>query len=117
MLLKKIIRKKRRIKRVRAKIFGTAECPRLAVFRSLKHIYIQLINDKDSTTILAFSDFDLKNKNKVKKSEKAFLLGQELAKKTLLKKIEKVVFDKRDYKYHGVIKFVADGARKGGLNF
>lgn len=115
MLTKKNIREKRRIKRVRAKIFGTAECPRLAVFKSLKHIYVQLINDKDQITLEALSDFNLKNK--APKNEKAYLLGQELAKKALSKKIEKVVFDKRAYKYHGIIKSVADGARKGGLKF
>ncbi|MFI5241060.1 MAG: 50S ribosomal protein L18 [Microgenomates group bacterium] len=102
--------------RVRATVIGTMERPRLNVFRSNSHIYAQLIDDSAGKTLVAFSDFSLKDK-KVKKIEMATLVGEGLAKKALTKKIEKVVFDRGGFRYHGRIKAVADGARKGGLSF
>ncbi len=102
--------------RVRSRIHGSSDRPRLSVFRSNSHIYAQVINDTDGKTLVSFSDFDLKDK-KVKKVEVAGLVGEGLAKKAVAKKITKVIFDRNGFKYHGRIKAVAEGARKGGLVF
>lgn len=111
-------REKRKIrhKRIRAKIKGTKSRPRLFVFRSAKHIYCQLIDDEKGRTILAASDFELK-KGKRKKVEIAKEVGKLIAKKAKKLKIEKVVFDRGGYKYHGRVKALAEGAREGGLKF
>jgi len=113
----KIEKRKRRIRRTRSKIFGTAPRPRLAVFKSLKHVYAQLIDDENSRTLAASSDLTLKNLKAKTRLEKAFKVGEDLAKKALAKKINTAVFDKRGYKYHGIVKAVAEGARKAGLKF
>ena len=102
--------------RIRAKIFGTAKCPRLSVFRSAKHVRVQLIDDDTSKTLVSASDKDL-GKEKGNKTEIAFKVGELIAKKAKDKKIEKIVFDRAVYKYHGRIKSLAEGARKGGLKF
>lgn len=109
----------RRILRTRAKIDGTADRPRLSVRRSLAHIYAQAIDDRAGTTLAAASDLDLAAKaTKGKtKTEIAFLVGKALAARAKTKGIERVVFDRRDKKYHGRVKAVADGARDGGLQF
>jgi len=106
----------RRIKRVRSKIVGTAERPRLAVFRSLKHISVQVIDDATGKTLAAAHDKDLKEA-KGTKVEKAHELGKLIAERAKAKKIESVVFDRRDKRFHGRIKAVAEGAREGGLVF
>lgn len=98
--------KEKRIKRNRGKIHGTAERPRLAVFRSLKHLSVQLIDDTKGVTLLSMSDKDTNN---------AEDFGKKLAEKAKAKKINEAVFDRRGYKYHGNIKSLADGARAGGL--
>lgn len=95
-------------------MFGTAECPRLSVFRSGKHIYAQLIDDSNNKTLFSESDVKL---NKVAKKEKAFQVGQKLAEKALKKSIKKIVFDRGGFIYHGRIEQLAEGARKGGLEF
>jgi len=100
--------------KIRAKIRGTKDCPRLVVFRSLQATYAQLINDEVGETLCASSD--LKNK-KGKRSERAQQIGEALAKQALALKIEKVRFDRAGYKYHGLVKAVAEGARAGGLKF
>lgn len=105
----------RRIIRVRAKILGATERPRLAVYRSLSHIYAQIIDDKNGKTLVAASDNEIKEK--YKKIELAYKVGELLAERAKAKKIDKVVFDRRDKKYHGRIKSLADGARAGGLVF
>jgi large subunit ribosomal protein L18 len=114
-------KKIRRQKRVRAKICGTSQRPRLCVFRSGKHIYAQLIDDERGRTLVSAKDREIKPKTgKKKSSEKngaAFEVGKLLAEKALKNKIEKAVFDKREYAYHGKIKSLAEGARKGGLHF
>ncbi|MFH1575705.1 MAG: 50S ribosomal protein L18 [Candidatus Nealsonbacteria bacterium] len=115
-MVKKQQRKLRRQKRVRAKILGTDKKPRLCVFRSNKHIYAQLINDVQKKTILAASDEKLK-KGKMTKIDLAKEIGKTIAQKALQKKIEKVIFDRGSYKYHGRVKAVAEGAREGGLKF
>ncbi|KOF57294.1 MULTISPECIES: 50S ribosomal protein L18 [Clostridium] len=110
-------RQKRHL-RVRKKISGTPERPRLAVYRSEKNIYAQIIDDVNSNTLVSAStldkDFSLKiGSNK----EAAKVVGEELAKKALAKGIEQVVFDKGGYIYHGRIKELAEGAREVGLKF
>jgi len=113
---KNILKKQKRIrrkKRVRAKIFGTLERPRLAVSRSIKHISCQLVDDDHQKTLLSTSDKAAKGS----KQEKAKAVGLLIAKKALVKKISLVVFDRSCYKYHGRIKALAEGAREGGLKF
>lgn len=109
----------RRINRTRAKVVGSTERPRLAVRRSLAHMYAQVIDDSTGKTIAAATDADLAAKElKGKtKTEIAFLVGKTLAERAKAKGVEKVVFDRRDKKYHGRVKAVADGARDGGLQF
>jgi large subunit ribosomal protein L18 len=116
-MLEKKEKRKRRHKRVRAKIKGTKEVPRLCVFRSAKHIYAQLIDDEEGKTIVSAKDQDLKGKKPLKKTEKAKMVGILIAQKAREKKIEKVVFDRAGYKYHGRVKALAEGAREGGLKF
>ena len=108
--------KETRRNRIRAKIQGTKDKPRLNVFRSLKHVYLQLIDDQNGKTLVAANDSELKSK-KGKKSEKAKEVGKLLAQKALAKKIKKVVFDRAGYKYLGRVKAAAEGAREGGLEF
>jgi len=106
----------RRQKRIRATIFGDAKKPRLNVYRSLNHIYAQLIDDAAGKTLVAASDFELKAK-KGKPIDKAKEVGLALAKKALDKKINQAVFDRAGFKFHGRVKAVAEGAREGGLKF
>lgn len=110
-LLKKILRQNR----VRAKISGTKDVPRLSVFRSLSHLYVQLIDDTVGKTIVAVSDKEIKTKGT--KSEVAAQIGELLASKAIKAGVTTVVFDKGGSRYHGRVKAVADGARKGGLKF
>ncbi|MFH1401692.1 MAG: 50S ribosomal protein L18 [Parcubacteria group bacterium] len=105
----------RRHKRIRSRIFGTKELPRLCFSASNSHIYAQLINDEKGQVIAAAND--LKSKVKSGKILKAGEVGKLIAKLGLEKKIEKVVFDRGGFKYHGVVKALADGAREGGLKF
>ncbi len=105
----------RRKGRVRAKISGAKECPRLSVFRSNKGMYLQLINDDEGKTLVSAHSRDIKDKDE--KISRSFKLGKLIAEKAVKKKIKKVVFDRNGYKYHGNIKAVADGAREGGLEF
>ncbi len=111
----KIEKKARRHNRIRSKVSGTANVPRLSVFRSNKGMYVQLIDDVSSKTLVSAHSREVKeNGNGVVVSAE---LGKILAKKANEKKIEKVVFDKGSYKYHGRVKALADGAREGGLKF
>ncbi|MFZ6014890.1 MAG: 50S ribosomal protein L18 [Patescibacteria group bacterium] len=116
-MIRKEQQKKRRVNRVRAKISGTAERPRLAVFRSLKHISAQLIDDANHKTLVAANESELGKTDKRKKAEIAVMLGKLIADKAKKAGIVKVVFDRRDKKYHGRIQAFADGAREGGLEF
>ena len=100
--------------RVRNKISGTQERPRLVVFRSLKHIYAQLVDDTANRTIATVSDLNIEQG---KKSERAAEVGKQIAERAKSAGITRVVFDRAGYRYHGRIKAVADGARKGGLEF
>lgn len=111
-------KREKRHKRLRAKMSGTAKRPRLSVFKSNKHIYVQLINDEKGKTLFVASDLEIKeDKKKNKKTDLAKKVGQLIAKKSTGNKIKKVVFDRGGYKYQGRIKSVAEGAREGGLEF
>lgn len=107
----------KRHKRVRAKISGTAQCPRLNVFRSLKHVYAQLIDDTQGITLVSAStvekDFDQYGGNK----DAARAVGKLLAERAVAKGISGVVFDRGGYVYHGRVQELAEGAREGGLKF
>lgn len=138
---------KRKHKRIRAKISGTAQVPRLCVFRSANHIYCNLIDDEKNQVILSAKDFEIKKtkisdkSDKVEKKEEkideklgektkikpkrilgskealAFQVGKLIAQKALEKKIKKVVFDRGGFAYHGRVQSLAEGAREGGLEF
>ncbi|MBR2193064.1 MAG: 50S ribosomal protein L18 [Bacteroidaceae bacterium] len=100
--------------RVRNKISGTAERPRMSVFRSNKQIYVQVINDDEQKTLVAASSLGIEASNK---SEQAAKVGELIAKKAIEAGITSVVFDRNGYLYHGRIKAVADAARNAGLKF
>ena len=104
----------RRHLRVRKKVEGTEERPRLVVKRSLKHIYAQIVDDRANRTILTVSDLTVGDG---KKSERAAAVGKALAERAKEAGITRVVFDRAGYQYHGRVKAVADGAREGGLEF
>jgi large subunit ribosomal protein L18 len=114
--MNKIERKIKRQIRTRAKIRGTADRPRLSVFKSNCFMYAQLIDDKAKKTIIGVSEKHLKE-IPVGKIAKAKAVGMLLAEKAIEKKIKKVVFDRGSYSYHGRISGIAQGARKGGLEF
>lgn len=102
--------------RIRAKITGSAEIPRISVFMSLNHIYTQLIDDQKGVTIAQASDYEIEDK-KIKPQQKATLVGKLLADKAKTKKIKKAVFDRSGYQYQGKVKALAEGARENGLQF
>ena len=112
--------RERRRRRIRMKISGTPERPRLNVFRSISDIYVQIIDDHSGTTLVSASSVDsglrasLAGKSKV---EQALLVGEEVAKRAKAKGISAVVFDRGGYIYTGRVKSLAEGARKGGLEF
>ncbi len=108
----------RRHIRLRERVIGTPDRPRLAVFRSLTHIYAQIIDDAAGHTLAAATDIQLKPlRNSKKKSEVAGMVGEAIAKKAKEKGITAVVFDRGGNKYHGRVKALAEAARKGGLSF
>lgn len=108
--------RKRRKQRIRKKISGTGERPRLAVFRSNKNIYVQLIDDREQKTLAASSTLSLAKGGSINK-DGAYQVGKDVADKALQYGIHTVVFDRSGYYFHGRIKSVADGAREGGLKF
>ncbi len=115
--MKKLSRNQIRLhrkRRIRAKISGTSDMPRLAVFRSLRNISVQVIDDAVGKTLISANLSDMKGKNSV---EGAKELGKTVAEKCKAAKIESIVFDRSGYKYHGKIKAVAEGAREVGLKF
>jgi len=107
---KRLIRKAR----LRKKISGTSSRPRFCVFKSNCHLYAQIINDEEGKTLVSANDAKIKT-DSVK--EKAKKIGEEIAKKCLAKKINQVVFDRSGYKYTGIVKIIAEAARKKGLKF
>ncbi|MBI4281357.1 50S ribosomal protein L18 [Candidatus Uhrbacteria bacterium] len=129
------VKRARRHKRIRARVIGTAACPRLSVFRSGRFMYAQLIDDAAGKTLCAVSDAGMKKKvaptpsgigvstesvgknDKPRKVQQALATGKALAEKAKANGITKVVFDRSGYAYHGRVQAVADGARAGGLQF
>ena len=117
---KKRLARERRHRRIRKKVFGTSERPRLNVYRSLNHIYGQVIDDNAGHTLVSASTLDkdvLAELGEKNKTEQAFLVGQVLARRALDKGINSVIFDRGGWAYHGRVKALADGARKEGLEF
>lgn len=106
--------RKKRQKRVKAKIFGTKEVPRLSVYRSLQYLYVQLIDDENQRTLIGMTDRNIKGE-KLTKTKKAEVLGKELAKKALEMKLKRVIFDRGGNSYFGRVKALAEAARKEGL--
>ncbi len=118
---KNLVKRNKRAKRhmrIRGRVSGTSEKPRLIVYRSLKHIYAQIIDDTANKTIVSASSAE-KSFADVKGTKKdiALKVGEAIAKKAMEKGIKKIVFDRNGYKYHGRVKNLADAARKAGLEF
>jgi len=122
-VIKKLDRRTQRLRRhlrIRKKVFGTPEKPRLSIFRSEKHIYAQLIDDTKGHTILSASTLDPELKQKITKTynrEAAREVGKLIAQRALAKGIDQVVFDRGGFKFHGRVKELADAAREAGLKF
>ncbi len=117
-ITKQALRSRRRAA-IRKKLRGSAERPRLVVFRSLKHIYAQIIDDSCGRTLVSASSRskDIKIATGSKKTEQGFQVGQKLGEKAIAAGISKIAFDRAGYKYHGRVKALAEGARKAGLDF
>lgn len=118
-IIKKKVTKQRRHWAIRKRLSGTSERPRLVVFRSLKHIYAQIVNDDEGKTLLTASTLskDIQLESKMKKTEQSFQVGLLLGQKALNSGISQICFDRAGYKYHGRVKALAEGARKAGLIF
>lgn len=117
MPTRKELRRRKIKRRVRKKVSGTEERPRLSVFKSNKQIYAQVIDDRKGHTMAAASSQAIKDAQNVPKTEQAKAVGKELAQKAQEAKIEKVAFDRNGYRYHGRIKALAEAAREEGLKF
>ncbi len=114
------IARARRHQRIRRNIEGTAERPRLSIFRSLEHIYAQVVDDDMGNTLAAASTLDPDLRQQMaglNKTQQATRVGQVVAQRALAKGLKQVVFDRGGYPYHGRVKALADGAREGGLEF
>ena len=116
MQLSKTKRRKRIHRRIRKKVSGTAQRPRLNIFRSNKYIYAQLIDDVAGNTLVQASSYEAAVANDSNKSDQSKQVGTLLAERAKAAGIENVVFDRGGYLYHGRVKALADGAREGGLN-
>ena len=117
-MAKSKLQRRNKIKQsIRKNIFGTAERPRLTVFRSNKEIYAQIIDDNSGNTLLSCGSLKDEEAQKVNKIEQAKVVGKTLAEKALAAGITEVVFDRNGYLYHGRVKSLAEGAREGGLKF
>jgi large subunit ribosomal protein L18 len=122
MILKNTLERRLKKKfRIRKKISGTGDCPRLTIYRSLNHIYAQLIDDTTGKTLVQVSTVSKEVREQVKgiknPSERAKFIGKVAGQKALEKNIQRAVFDRNGYLYHGRVKAVADGAREAGLKF
>ena len=115
--LQKVEMKNMRAWRTRRKIKTVGSLPRLSVFRSLKHFYLQIIDDTHGKTLCSARDTELKDVKNLKGQEVATKVGELIAQKAVVAKVEQVVFDRGSYKYHGRVKAAAEAARKGGLKF
>jgi len=111
------LERERRHKRVRTKISGTTECPRLSVYRSNSNIYAQIIDDTKGITLVSASTLDKEIKTKKSNKEAAKEVGSLVAKRAIEKNIKNVVYDRGGYIYHGVVKELAEAAREAGLEF
>ena len=109
--------RERRHLRVRRKISGTNECPRLCVYRSNNNLFVQIIDDVAGTTLVSASTLDKEVKEKHSNKEAANEVGTLIAKRAIAKNINTVVFDRSGYQYHGVVKALAEAAREAGLKF
>ncbi len=110
----------RRHQRVRKKVAGTKDRPRLNVFRSLNQIYVQVIDDDSGQTLVSASSLEAALKSKLKgksKTDQARIVGEEVAKRAKKEGLKQVVFDRGGYRYHGRVRALAEGAREGGLEF
>lgn len=117
MAIRKVEKRAKIKRRIRKNVFGTTSQPRLSVFRSNKQIYAQIIDDTKGLTLASSSSYKNKGASGKSKSEAATIVGKELAEKAIKAGVEKVVFDRNGYQYHGRVKSLADGAREGGLKF
>ena len=120
MAVKSRVARKRRHRRIRMKIAGTSERPRLNIFRSLQHIYAQIIDDDAGHTLVSASTVDrdlMSNLQNKSKKEQAAFVGKVVAERALAAGIDNVVFDRGGFIYHGRVQALADGAREGGLKF
>ena len=119
MALTKQARRLRIKRRIKKKIQGTAERPRLSIFRSNKHIYAQIVDDIGNKTLTSASSLEkeITDNKDIDKNGQASLVGKAVAKKAVENNITKVVFDRNGYLYHGRVKSLAEGAREGGLKF
>lgn len=117
MAFSKVNRRAKIKRRIRKKISGTTQVPRLSVFRSNKQIYAQLIDDTKGITLVSASSYKNKAVDKTNKSDQAAVVGKEIAEKAVKAGVETVVFDRNGYLYHGRVKSLADSAREGGLKF
>ena len=122
MITKTKVEHRARLKNhIRMRVSGTTERPRLTVFKSLKHVYAQIVDDSTGKTIISISDIDKTEREQFKSLKGQIALGKKVgelaAKKALGMNIKQVVFDRNGYLYHGVVKAMADGAREGGLKF
>jgi len=109
-------REKRRV-HVRKSVTGTAEKPRISVFRSNLHLYVQVIDDSAGNTVASVSTVETQYRSLKPTIQTGSVIGEELGKRLLAKNINQVVFDRNGYKYHGVVKAIADGVRKAGIKF
>jgi large subunit ribosomal protein L18 len=119
-IAQKQVRRHRRQLRVRRKMLGTSQRPRLAVFRSSKHLYAQVIDDMTGQTLAAASTMEPDVRSQLKSGgnkQAAELIGKRLAERALAQGISQIAFDRRHYKYHGRVQALADAARKAGLQF
>jgi large subunit ribosomal protein L18 len=113
----KLVGRVRRHKRIRKKISGTKEKPRLCVFRSNRYVYAMMIDDSQQKVLFSISSSSDKDLKKMKKTQAALEMGVKIGKIALEKGIKEIAFDRAGYKYHGRVKAIADGARKAGLKF
>jgi len=122
MITKSRIENRKRIKtHIRLQMAGTTACPRLTVYRSLKHVYAQVVDDSTGKTLVSISDISKGIRDQFKEAKGQMAVGKQvgklLASAAVEKGIKTVVFDRNGYLYHGVVKAIADGAREGGLKF
>lgn len=113
----KLRKRTQRRQHVRKNLSGTAELPRMTVFKSNRYLYVQVIDDSAGATLAAASTLEEALKGVKRNLEGAAKLGEEIGKRLKDKNVAKVVFDRNGYKYHGIVKAVADGARKAGISF